>query len=202
VLVKQALIEALAERIERAYRRRRSVWLRAGSSAGVWSTAAALLVELHQHDPTLPLDPELFVAVQSSGLASDDPWMGLTQPSSARCYRSRVHTMIRSLRAELRAEVRWAERRIARGESLDNVLSRGKKRISALSSFIIAIRSGNLARAAKFRCDAVLQHRSCPLYRPASAQLLPPDLYPVRERSIDEELVAMTRQLAPLPHLN
>jgi hypothetical protein len=168
----------------------------------VWTTAAALLVQLHQRDPDLPLDPELYVAVQSTREGTDDPWMGLTQPSSAQRYRSRVRALIRSLRQELRAEVRSAERRIARGDSLDKVLLRGNKRVSPLSSYIIAVRSGDSVKAADYRCDAARQHRSCPLYRPASAGLLAPDLYPVRERSIDEELVAMTRQLAPVPHLN
>jgi len=205
VLATQATLDGLAERIERAYRLRRSGWYRGCSTAGVWSTAAAILVQLHQEDPTLPLDPELYVAVQpvsTSGTGFDDPWVGLTQAAAARRYRRRVREMIRDLRAELRAEVRFAERRISRGEAIGKVLLSPHQRLSPLGCYIVTIRAERVDLGERFRLEAVEQHRSCPLYRAASRQLLPPDFYPVRERSPDEELVAMTRHLSPQVHLN
>ena len=100
VLTTQASLDGLAERIERAYRRRHSGWFRGCSTERVWSAAAAILVQLHQEDPTLPLDPELYVAVQpiaAPGAAFDDPWVGLTQAAAARRYRKRVREMVRGL---------------------------------------------------------------------------------------------------------
>jgi hypothetical protein len=202
VLATQAALEVLAERIERAYQLRRSGWYRGCSSAGVWSTAAAILVQLHEDDATLPVDPELYVAVQPVGGSFDDPWVGLTQPSATRRYRRRVRAMIRALRSELRAEVRHAERRIARGETLEKVLKTPSKRLSPLGCYIVAHRAGCPALGERFRLGAVEQHRCCPLYRAASLHLIPPELYPGRERSADEDLVAMTRQRSPQFHLN
>jgi hypothetical protein len=205
VLTTQASLDGLAERIERAYRRRQSGWFRGCSTERVWSAAAAILVQLHQEDPTLPLDPELYVAVQpiaAPDLAFDDPWVGLTQPSAARRYRKRVREMIRALRAELRAEIRFAERRIARGEAIGKVLLSPHQRLSPLGCYIVALRADRIDLGDRFRVDAVAQHRSCPLYRVASHQWLAPELYPVPERSADEELVAMMRQLSPQIHLN
>jgi hypothetical protein len=205
VLATQATLDGLAERIERAYRLRRSGWYRGCSTARVWSTAAAILVQLHQDDPTLPLDPELYVAVQpvsTPGTGFDDPWVGLTQEAASRRYRRRVREMIRDLRAELRAEVRFAERRISRGEAIAKVLLSPHQRLSPLGCYIVAIRAERRDLGERFQPDAMAQHRSCPLYRAASRQLLPPELYPVRERSADEELVAMTRHLNPQIHLN
>jgi hypothetical protein len=202
VLSTQAALLGLAERIERAYRLRRSGWYRGCATAGVWSTAAAILVQLHQDDATLPVDPELYVAVQPVGALFDDPWEGLTQPPAARRYRTRVREMIRALRLELRGEVRYAERRIRRGEAISKVLNNASKRLSPLGCYIVAYRAGRAALGEKFRLGAVEQHRSCPLYRAASQHLIPPEPYPGRERSVDEELVAMTRQCSPQFHLN
>jgi hypothetical protein len=205
VLATQAILDGVAERIEQAYRLRRSGWYRGCSTARVWSTAAAILVQLHQEDPTLPIDPELYVAVQPTpapGAGFDDPWMGLTQAAAARRYRSRVREMIRELRAELRAEVRFAERRISRGEAIGTLLLSTHQRLSPLGCYIVAIRAERSDLGERFRLEAVKQHRSCPLYRAASRQLLPPQFYPVRERSADEELVAMTRHLSPQILLN
>jgi len=202
VLATQAVIENLAERIERAYRLRRSGWYRGCSSSRVWSTAAAILAQLHQDDSTLPLDPELYVAVQPASAPFDDPWIALTQPSSARRYRCQVRALIAGLCSELRAEVRSAERLISRGETIAAVLSGPNRRLSSMSRYIIAVRAGRAELAERYRYAAIEQHRSCPLYRPASLKLLPHELYPVREHSSGEELVAMTRHHSPQPHLN
>jgi hypothetical protein len=202
VLATRAALEVLAERIERAYRLRRSGWYRGCRSAGVWSTAAAILVQLNRDDTTLPVDPELYVAVQPVGGPFDDPWEGLTQPSAAKRYRTRVRAMIRTLRSELRAEVRYAERRIARGEALERVLKTPSKRLSPLGCYIVAYRGGCPALGERFRLGAVEQHQSCPLYRAASLHLIAAEFYPGRERSTEEELVAKTRQRSPQFHLN
>jgi hypothetical protein len=202
VLVTQETIESLAERIERAYRLRRSCWYRGCSSSRVWSTAASLLVQLHQDEPTIPLDPELFVAVQPDDTAFNDPWNELIQPVAVRRYRDRLRGIIRRLRAELRGEVRSAERRICRGDAIDTVFVSRGSRISPLGCYIVAVRAGCDDLAERFRVEAVKQHRSCPLYRQASLALLPVERYPVGERSVDEELVALTRHLSPQPHLN
>jgi hypothetical protein len=196
------VIENLADRIERAYRLRRTGWYRGCSTSRVWTTAAALLVQAHQDDPALPLDPELYVAVQPSDATFDDPWLSLAQPSAVRRYRRAVRKMISGLRAELSAEVRTAQRRIVRGEAIDSVLLDPENRLSPLSRYITALRAGRHELGEHLRPAAGAQHRCCPLYRPACRPLLPPEHYPVRERSSDEELVAMTRQFCHQPHLN
>ena len=177
VLATQAALEGLAERIERAYRLRRSGWYRGCSGAGVWSTAAAILVQLHQDDPDLPLDPELYVAVQLAGATFDDPWVGLTEAAAALRYRARVREMIRGLRAELRAEVRFAELRVNGGEAIGKLLEAPTKRLSPLGCYIVALRAGCIDLGERFRLAAVRQHRSCPLYRgqpsPAQFRALP-----------------------------
>jgi hypothetical protein len=202
VLATQATIEILAQRIEQAYRRRKSRWYRDCSTSRVWTTAAAILAQLHQDDPAMPLDPELYVAVQPANTLFHDPWVELTQPSAAWHYRNRVRKMIRGLRDELRSEVRSAEGRVRRGEAIDEVLLNGNKRLSPLGCFIVAHRAGRDELANRFRRGAVQQHQSCPLYRPASLPLLSPELYPVRERPADKELVALTRQPSPEILLN
>jgi hypothetical protein len=202
VLATQTMIDTLSVRIERAYRLRRSSWHRGSMTSKVWSIAASALVQLHQEDPSIPVDPELYVAVQPVGRAFDDPWIVLVQPEAARRYRRRVREMIRGLRTELRGEIRAAERRIGLGEPLRSVLETPGGRMSALGCFIVAMRSGSERLADPFRPEAVAQHRSCPLYRQASLPLLPAEDYPVPERSFDEELVALTRQLSPQSNLN
>jgi hypothetical protein len=202
VLATQSRIESLADRIERAYRRRRAPWYRGCSSSRVWTTAAALLMRLHQEDATIPLDPELFVAVQPDTAAFVDPWIELTQPPAARRYLRRVREMIRGLRSELRGEVRIAERRVGRGEALGTVLLTPNTHLSPLGCYIVALRADRHDLAGRFRDDAARQHRSCPLYRRASIDLLAPELYPVSERPTGEELVALTRHLSPQSHLN
>lgn len=145
----------------------------------------------------MPLDPELYVAVQPANSLFYDPWIELTQTSSAWHYRNRVRKMIRGLRAELRSEVRSAEGRVRRGEAIVKVLLDGRKQLSPLGCFIVARRAGCDELANRFRRGAVLQHQSCPLYRPASLPLLSPEFYPVRECPADKELVALTRQSSP-----
>jgi hypothetical protein len=159
-------------------------------------------MQLHQDDPMMPVDPELYVAVQPVSSPFDDPWIALTQPASGRRYRRRVRALIAGLRAELRTEVRAAQRLISRGESFDTVLLSPNKRLSPLSRYIIAMRAGHVELGERFRHEAAQQHRSCPLYRSASRPLLPPGLYPVRGQRSNEELGALTQHHSPQPHLN
>jgi hypothetical protein len=202
VLATQATIEALAQRIERAYRRRKSRGYRDPSTSRVWEAAATILVKIHRDDPLMPLDPELYVAVQAANKLFPDPWIELTQPRSEWRYRHRVRLMIRGLRAELRSEVRAVEGRIRAGESVVEALLGGAKRPSPLGCYIVARRAGCDMLAERLRPAAVRQHQSCPLYRPASLPLLPPELYPESERPADQEPVALTRQLSPEILLN
>jgi hypothetical protein len=201
VLATQATLEGLAERIERAYRLRRAGY-RGYSSVGVWSTAAALLVQLHQADPRLPVDPELYVAVQPAGETFDDPWVALTEAAAVGRYRSQVRAMIRTLRAELLAEIRHTEQRVAAGHPLGTVLLAPSQRLSPLGRYIMARRAGCIGLSERFREGAAEQHRSCPLYRAASLDLIPPEHYPVAERSVDEEFGAMKRHLSSQVQLN
>jgi hypothetical protein len=176
VLPTQELIDELAERIERAYALRRAQWCRGCSTRRVWSAAALRLWQARIDDPELPLDCELYVASQPVTDSFSDPWSDLAQPEAARRYRSRVRWIIRRLRSELKREVRLAERAIQEEEELVTPCANG--RISPLGYYIAAHRAGRAELAGRFAAAATEQHRSCPLYRPASSPLIASDLYP------------------------
>jgi len=175
VLGTQKQVESLAARIERAYSLRRPSWHGGCSSPRVWETAAQALLQMHRDDPTLPVDPELFVAAQSFQGSTADPWTELTSEKSARRYRRRVRLIIRGLRDELRSEVRLAERRVRRGEAIESVLMTEGSALSPLGCFIAAQRAGRGDLVERYRNEAEAQHRSCPLYQQASLRLLSPD---------------------------
>lgn len=179
MLAFQAVIDALAERIETAYELRRPGWHGTCSTSRVWSAASARLLEAHESDPSVPLDPELFVASQPIGPMYPDPWQELTQPVALHCYQGRVAAIVRQLHVELAGEVRRAEGLIKAGQPIVLVLNSRNRRLSPLSRFIVAQRAGRAALASRYRREAVAQHRSCPLYRQASAGLLAADSYPV-----------------------
>ena len=179
VLATQCVIDALAERVELAYRIRRLGWLEACSSPRVWSVAAETLFRAHNNDPTLPLDPELFVASQPSESSFPDPWGELTHEESVGRYRERVAEIVRRLHDELAGEVRKAEERIEQGEPIVKILLSRSRRLSPLGRYIAAHRAGRPALANRFRQAAWEQHRSCPLYRRASAGLLSEGVYPI-----------------------
>jgi hypothetical protein len=179
VLATQHLIDALAERIERAYRLRVPYWHAAFLDARVWSTAAARLLSAHAADASIPLDPTLYVTAQPIDSTYPDPWRELTDPEAATRYRRQVAGIVRRLRAELGGEVRRAERRIAAGEPASRVLTAADRRLSPLGRYITARRAGRPALARRFVEGARVQHAACPLYRQASARLLLGDAYPV-----------------------
>jgi len=181
VLATQAMIDGLADRIERAYCLRRAHWHGGCSTDRVWTVAATELLQIHDRNPGIPLDPELYVASQPATSSYCDPWVELTRAESGERYRRRVGEIVRSLKVELTREVRHAEERIAAGRSISRVLTGRGKWISALGRFIVARRAGRTALAQRFVSDAIEQHRSCPLYREASAVLIAPGDYPVTE---------------------
>jgi hypothetical protein len=179
VLTSQSVIDALAGRIERAYRLRRAGWQGTCSTPRVWAVAATTLLQAHQDDPSLPLDPELFVAAQPTDSPFADPWGELTRAESVRAYRKRVRQIVRGLHDELAGEILHAERQIESGQSVGKVLLSRSRRLSPLGRYIVAHRAGRAALAKRFLHGAAEQHRACPLYRQASSGLLPAGCYPV-----------------------
>jgi hypothetical protein len=182
VLATQDVLEQLAGRIEHAYGLRRPRWWRGCSTTRVWYAAALRLWEAHQNDPTrIPLDAELFVASQPISTSLADPWSELAQPEAASRFRSRVCRIIRCLRAELKREIRRAERSIRRGHEIDELLSSKTRRLSPLGSYIVARRAGRGDLLDCLAAAAAQQHRSCPLYYAASLAFIPPESYPTDE---------------------
>jgi hypothetical protein len=174
----QQQIDALADRIERAYRLRRAGWHGNFSTARVWSSAAVVLLRVHEADVDVPPDPELFVASQPLDGCFPDPWRELTQESAALHYRKQVRSIVRALRAEVRREIRTAERCVEAGEPLARVLNDRKRGLSPMGRYIAARRAGRLSLARRYLGAAVEQHRCCPLYRQACAGLIPAEAYP------------------------
>ncbi len=147
----------------------------------MWSAAATVLVALHRSDPSLPIDPELYVAAQlgATSLCRPDPWGELVHPSAAERYRDRIHHIIASLRKELRVELRKVRRRVADGANCREALAALGRQLSPLSQYIAAYRAYGPDAAEVFREPARRQHETCPLYRQACATLLPAGAYPV-----------------------
>jgi hypothetical protein len=178
VLPTQEMIASLAERIEQAYIRRYPDWSPLRTTAGVWNATAAGMLMLHRNTPAIPIDPELFVAVQPLGVWAD-PWADLAQESSLRRYRRHIRLIVKQLRNEIKDEVRQAERLIRRGASLTKVLADSSDRLSALGRYVIVLRADRDDLAEQFRPAAERQHRSCPLYQQACRTLLPSHAYPL-----------------------
>ena len=130
--------------------------------------------------PTLPLDPELFVASQPVGEHAD-PWEDLADGRALARYRLRVRRLVSGLRRELREERAWARARLKRGDALEAVLGARSERLSPLGRYLIAAEAGRPDLADRFREGARAQHRTCPLYRLACRDLLPAADYPVFE---------------------
>jgi hypothetical protein len=179
VISSQDDIEQLADRIERAYRRRYPFWKSVGLTPGVWDSAAARLLEAAEFEPAIPIDPELFVAVQVGSGIRHDPWAELTQSYSLRLYVRALKRIVGQLREELVKEVRRAESRLLRGMTLDQLMVAGSTRISPLTLYILAHRAGRHDLSMRLRSEAEGQHRSCPLYLLASRSLLPSHAYPL-----------------------
>lgn len=172
--------EMIAERLERAYRLRRPNRRIPPASVRVWEAVAATLVELHQGDPSLPLDPEFYVAMQVSGRRLARPW-ALTRAEAVRRYRRGIRRLVRSLRRELRTEVRRAEVELEAGRSVASVVLGQDRRFSSLGRYIVARRAGRIDLAERFRAAAQDQHRAAPLYRAACRGLIPASAYPAQD---------------------
>ena len=183
MICSQDAIGLLAIRIEHAYRRRYPRWLAVGLTPGVWESAASRILEASERCPNIPIDPELYVAVQAPGGPTPNPWAELTQSRSLRRYLKSLRTIIGQLRKELKNEVQRAESRFLRGLTLDQVLAEEGSRISALTCYILAYRAGRHDLSVKHRAAAENQHRSCPLYRLASRSLLPGHAYPSADQA-------------------
>ena len=181
MLATQDVIDTLAVRIERAYRLRRPHWHGGCSTPRVWAAAVRVLLELHEGDPSIPVDPELYVAAQSNDEPFPDPWRELTGGEPAARYRGRVRTIVRALRSALSGEVTRAEQVIGSGQAVDRVLGASGSRLSPLGRFIVAHRAGRPALVRRFAGEAAEQYLACPLYREACRRLLPLDAYPIAE---------------------
>jgi hypothetical protein len=185
----QESIRKIALRIERAYCRRYPQWISAGMTPGVWDSAATRLLVASQDKLGLPIDPELFVAVQEPTRVTPDPWSELTQHRSVVRYRKALKRIILRLRQELKAEITRGECRILRGLDLDQVLETEGSRLSPLSRYILSHRAGRLDLSIKHHSAALNQHRSCPLYRIAARSLLPDHAYPAMELPADSTMI-------------
>lgn len=174
MIITPRAIEQIADRIERAFLRRRPEWRQAGLDPRLWSAAGAILMDAHRRSPWLPLDPELFVASQAP---ESDPWRELTRATSGRRYLSRVRKIVRGLRRELRDELRRVEVAIRRGSPLEVILLGPSRHLSPLGRYLAAISRDRSDLAARFEEEARLQHAACPLYRQAAEGLVADDAY-------------------------
>jgi hypothetical protein len=172
-------VSDIAGRIERAYFRHCPMLPRTFVVSPVWGVAAARLVEIHREEPDLPLDPELFVAVQVRRRPTPDPWGELARPSAIRRYRSHVRRIVRQLRRELRVELQQAERRYRGGQTVEQVLRERRYDFSSLGRYLFACRHHRADLAMALRASAISQHEGCPLYAQACRTLISPDAYPV-----------------------
>ncbi len=181
MILSSRTVEWVSDRIERAYCRRYQEATCFMWDTRVWLLAARALLEEHQKNPWLPVDPELFVAAQCRLRSAADHWRDLSPPQAIRRYEHRVRQIIKKLRCELLAEVRRAEKAVSRGETIDAVVLRRNKSLSPLGRLIVAWRANRYDLADSLRLAARHQHDACPLYRVACVELLPPEHYPVFE---------------------
>jgi hypothetical protein len=202
VLPTQETLDRLAERIERAFTLRRSNWYRGCSTPRVWTAAATILWEVQCENPTIPLDPELFVASQPMTAPFADPWTNLAQPEAGQRYRQSVRRIIRQLRAELKREVRRAENLLREGRGLSTILRTRDARLSPLGLYITAHRAARPDLAERLRPSAIEQHNCCPLYRSASLAFLPAELYPVETLDSSVEVQGNYQILREIGSLN
>lgn len=178
VIPNQDVIDDLASRIEAAYRLRCPGWQGGCSTARVWDQAALYLWHAHAETPeSIPLDAELYVASQNISRQFADPWFDLARPEAIARYRSRIDQIVRKLRAELKKEIKRAERAIGRGRAIHKILTPKNHRLSPLGCYITALRADRADLAERFTAAAALQHQACPLYRFASSALISEEDY-------------------------
>lgn len=174
----QNSLDRVAERIERAYRRRHPNWLATGLTPGVWIAAAVRLTDHSRYGHSLPGDPELFVAVQNYKSFRRDPWRELTQEGALKTYRSAIRKIVQQLKAELARELRWSKRFLAAGGSLEEILAISKSRVSPITKLVLCHHQQRQDLADEIRSAVDAQHHACPLYRFACRDLMPSGCYP------------------------
>jgi len=184
VIPTQNNLDQVAERIERAYRRRHPTWTATGLTPGVWTAAAVRLADVSHGDVSLPIDPELFVAVQNYQSFRRDPWRELTQEGAVKIYRSAVRKIIQQLKAELADEMKRSKRFLEAGGSLDEVLANSKSRVSPITKFVLCHRQKRQDLVEVIRPAAQAQHLACPLYRFACENLVPSLFQPDSTREL------------------
>jgi len=187
MLASQKELDCLAKRIELAYRRRGASWDGGRSTSRVWTAAAMVLWQAHLDDADVPLDPELFVASQPTKPGVSDPWIDLVGEEAGAAYKRQVRRIINMLRAELKRELRLADRLVKKGRSLYDVLFDADPRLSPLGRYLLAQRADRDDLAARLEGEALAQHRVCPLYRSASLAFVAADQYPVVSTSTSTE---------------
>lgn len=178
MITTQNSLDLLAARIERAYRLRHPSWLPTGLTPGVWVAAAKRLLDV-EHASSIPIDPELFVAVQDFKAFRRDPWRELTQERATRSYKVAVRGLVRQLKVELAGELRWSRRFFDAGHSLDDLLALTKSRVSPMMKLVLCLEQRRPDLACVVRPAAEAQHLSCPLYQIASRRWLSGQAYPV-----------------------
>ena len=99
-------------------------------------------------------------------------------------YRAKVREVIRLLTAELKREIRRAERSIREGEGIRSVVSLDNPRLSPLGAYVVAHRAGRSDLAELVQPAAASQQRSCPLYKTASLAFIPAE-YVLAETFVD-----------------
>ncbi len=179
MIITPRAVEQISDRIERAYLRQHPEWKHMGLDPRLWIAAAAILMDAHRADPSVPVDPELFVACQTAGSVTSDPWSELTRASSRRRYLVRLRKIVRSLRCELREELQRINSAEKRGEELELILLSSSRRLSPLSRYLAAAVRNRLDLTDRLEAEARNQHESCPLYRQAAEGLIPAQDYPV-----------------------
>lgn len=178
VITTQTNLDQLADRVHQAYLRRHPKWLATGLTPGVWTAAAVRLHEIATNQASLPIDPELFVAVQNYKSFRRDPWRELTQEGASKTYLKAVRQIVRQLKIELNTELRWAHRYLATTGSFDQLLKDSKAKVSPIIKLFLCHQLNEHDREPSVRAAAEAQHLACPLYRLASKHLLPNPCYP------------------------
>ena len=171
-------LDQLAGRIERAYHRRHPNWVETGLTPGVWTAATLRLLEVAATRSSIPIDPELFVAVQSYKTFRRDPWCELTQEGASKTYQKAIRQIVRHLKKELSAELRWATRYLEATDSLDQLVAHPKSKASPIIKLMLCRQHDRADLAALVRNAADAQHLACPLYQSACQKLMPHEFYP------------------------
>lgn len=164
VITTQNSLDQLAVRLQRAYERRHPHWLSTGLTPGVWTAAASRLLDVGVNQPKLPIDPELFVAVQDYKTFRRDPWRELTQAGSSHVYRQSILQIVKQLKVELRKELRWARRYLEKEGSLDQMLACPRPKVSPLVKLLLCHQQNRPELAVLVRTAAEAQQKACPLY--------------------------------------